>query len=76
MQTDVLLISAESGTSMATNLAAASSGASFSITIGSGTTSTYTARLDQMQQLEATQLLTLFLTLMQSTRAILLMPTR
>ena len=37
---------AESGTSMATNLAAASSGASFSITIGSGTTSTYTARLD------------------------------
>jgi len=37
---------AESGTSMATNLAAASSGATFSITIGSGTTSTYTARLD------------------------------
>ena len=36
----------ESGTSMATNLAAASSGASFAITIGSGTTSTYTARLD------------------------------
>ena len=31
---------------MATNLAAASSGASFAITIGSGTTSTYTARLD------------------------------
>ena len=36
----------ESGTSMATNLAAASSGATFSVTIGSGTTSTYTARLD------------------------------
>ena len=33
-----------SGTSMATNLAAASSGASFAITIGSA--STYTARLD------------------------------
>jgi len=36
----------ESGTSMATNLAAASSGASFAITIGSGTSRTYTARLD------------------------------
>ena len=35
---------AESGTTMATNLAAASSGASFSITIGSA--ATYTARLD------------------------------